>query len=93
MSLYACVALMAAISYTILQQVAAHAHADNVRAAQAAGGDRKGMVSMTAYAIAIIAPFFGQAGVIISGVCIAGVAVLWFLPDRRVERVVSAEAD
>ena len=91
MTCYAAVALMAAVSYTILQQVAVRAHASNARAARAAGADLKGVVSIAVYIVAIITPFFGQGGVVISGAGIAGVAVLWFLPDRRVERVLSAD--
>jgi len=91
MTCYAAVALMAAVSYTILQQVAVRAHASNARAARAAGADLKGVVSIAVYIVAIITPFFGEGGVVISGAGIAGVAVLWFLPDRRVERVLSAD--
>ena len=91
MTCYAVVALMAAVSYSILQQVAVHAHESNARAARAAGTDLKGLVSIGVYAVAIIAPFFGEAGAVVSGLCIAGVAVLWFVPDRRVERVLSAD--
>ena len=91
MTCYAAVALMAAVSYSILQQVAVRAHESNARAARAAGTDLKGVVSIGVYAVAIIAPFFGEAGAVVSGLCIAGVAVLWFVPDRRVERVLSAD--
>ncbi len=90
MTCYAAVALMAAVSYTILQQVAVRAHESNARAARAAGADRKGLVSIGVYLVAIVAPFFGAAGVVVSGVGIAAVAVLWFVPDRRVERVLSS---
>ena len=90
MTCYAAVALMAAVSYTILQQVAVRAHESNARAARAAGADRKGLVSIGVYLVAIVAPFFGTAGVVVSGVGIAAVAVLWFVPDRRVERVLSS---
>jgi uncharacterized membrane protein len=92
MTCYAAVALMAAISYTMLQVVIVRAHESNARAARASGADRKGSISISAYIIAIIAPFFGEAGVIVSGICITGVAVLWFIPDRRVERTL-AEPD
>ena len=90
MTCYAAVALMAAVSYTILQQVAVRAHESNARASRAAGADLKGLVSIAVYLVAIIAPFFGEAGSVVSGLGIAGVAVLWFVPDRRVERVLSA---
>jgi uncharacterized membrane protein len=86
---YAAVALMAAISYTILQVVIVRAHESNARAAQAAGSDLKGRISIGAYCVAIVAPFFGEAGAVVSGVCLAGVAAMWFIPDRRVERTLA----
>jgi uncharacterized membrane protein len=89
MTCYAAVALMAAISYTVLQVVIVRAHESNARAAQAAGSDLKGRISIAAYVVALVAPFFGEAGVIVSGICLAGVAVLWFIPDRRVERTLA----
>lgn len=91
MTCYAAVALMAAVSYTILQQVAVGTHESNARAARAAGADLKGLVSIGVYPAAIIAPFLGEVGAVVPGLGIAGVAVLWFVPDRRVERVLSAD--
>ena len=89
MTCYGVVSLMCAISYTILQVVIVRAHESNARAAQASGLDSKGRISIGAYIVAIIAPFFGEAGAIVSGICIAGVAVIWFIPDRRVERTLA----
>ena len=91
MTCYAAVSLMCAISYTILQVVVVRAHESNHRAARAAGTDLKGRISIGAYVLAIIAPFFGDAGVWVSGICLAGVAALWFIPDPRVERTVAGE--
>ena len=53
------------------------------------GADLKGRISIGAYFMAIVAPFFGEAGVVVSGICLAGVAVVWFIPDRRVERTLA----
>jgi uncharacterized membrane protein len=91
MSCYGAIALMAAISYNILQVVARRAHVDNSRVAQAAGLDLKGRISIGVYLVATIAPFFGEVGAIISGIGLAGIAALWILPDRRVERVLAGE--
>lgn len=87
MSSYGAVALMAAISYSVLQGVTVRAHEANSRVAQASGLDNKGRISIAAYVIAVLAPFFGEVGVIVSGICLLGVAALWFIPDRRVEHV------
>ena len=91
MSAYGAVALMAAIGYSLLQAVTAKAHAANSRVAQASGTDNKGRVSIATYLLATIAPFFGEIGVVISGLCLIGIAALWFVPDRRVERVFDTE--
>lgn len=91
MSAYGGVALMAAVSYSILQAVTAKAHAANSRVAVASGTDAKGVISVASYALATVAPFFGEVGVIISGLCLIGVAALWFVPDRRVEHVFDDE--
>jgi uncharacterized membrane protein len=89
MTCYAAVALMAAISYSILQVMIVRAHESNRRAAQAAGTDLKGRISIGAYVVAMVVPFFGEAGTWVSGICLAGVAAMWFLPDRRVERTLA----
>ena len=91
MTCYGSVALMAAISYTLLQVVIVRAHESNARAALAAGSDLKGRISVGAYVVAIVAPFLGEAGVWVSGLCLAGVAVMWFIPDRRVERTLAVQ--
>ena len=89
MTCYAVVSLMCAISYTILQVVIVRAHESNHRAAEAAGADLKGRISIGAYIVAIIAPFFGEVGVWVAGLCLAGVAAMWFIPDRRIENTVA----
>jgi uncharacterized membrane protein len=89
MTCYGAIALMSALSYNLLQLTAKRAHEANHRVAQAAGIDLKGGVSVVLYLVAIIAPFFGEVGAVISGLCLAGAAAWWFLPDRRVERVIS----
>jgi TMEM175 potassium channel family protein len=91
MSAYGAVALMAAVGYTILQKVTIRAHEANSRVAQASGIDLKGRVSIVAYVVATVAPFFGEVGVVVSGSCLMGVAALWIVPDRRVEHVFDTE--
>jgi uncharacterized membrane protein len=49
----------------------------------AVGGDRKGKVSMLLYAAAIPLAFLNQW---ISDAIYAGVALMWLVPDRRIER-------
>jgi len=86
-ALYGCVLLAAALGYSVLVRAlrCVPGQADTLGAAS--GADRKGLASVVIYAsaivVAIVAPFvaFGMYGV---------VAVIWFIPDRRVERALGA---
>ncbi|GMA16064.1 DUF1211 domain-containing protein [Deinococcus metallilatus] len=91
MSCYGFVALMAAVAYTILVRTIIRADASNHLLADATGRDLKGNLSIAAYLIAIVAPFFGQTGVIVSGLMLTAVALMWLIPDRRIERVLANE--
>ena len=57
--------------------------------ARAIGGDRKGTVSLVAYAAAIPLAFLNQW---IALAIYAGVAAIWFLPDRRIETALEESA-
>jgi len=81
-ALYGTVLLMAAIAYTILQAtILAYREAGSVLA-EAVGRDAKGKVSMLAYAVAIPIAFASQW---IADALYIGVALLWLVPDRRIE--------
>jgi len=81
---YGVVLLMAAIAYYILQRVIiAHQGADSVLA-QAVGDDWKGKLSPVLYFAAIPIAFKYPW---ISNALYAAVAILWLVPDRRIERV------
>ena len=79
---YGVVLLMAAISWTILQGAIVAAHGPESVLSQAVGRDMKGKVSMAAYALAILLAFVNQW---ISDALYIAVAVMWFVPDRRIE--------
>ena len=87
-ALYGVVMLMAAIAYFILQRaiMAAHDH-DSVLAA-AVGGDRKGKFSPVIYIAAILSTMIHPW---IAGALYAAVALMWLIPDRRIERALSQE--
>jgi hypothetical protein len=55
--------------------------------AAAVGGDKKGKLSPFFYALAIPAAFINT---VISGALYVAVALIWLLPDKRIERVVAA---
>jgi uncharacterized membrane protein len=76
--------LMAAVAFTLLQQsiVASQGASSKLRAA--VGADRKGKISMVLYAGAIGAAFFERW---VSVGAIVAVALIWFIPDRRIEAV------
>jgi uncharacterized membrane protein len=85
-AVYGVVLLMAAISYWILQRTIIAEHGDTSVLATAVGNDVKGKLSQLCYAIAIPTAFFHEW---VSGGLYVLVALIWLLPDRRIERVLS----
>lgn len=86
--LYGVILLMAAVSYTILSKTLILNHEKNKKLAMAFGKDEKGKLSMLLYILGIIFAFFHQG---ISLALYAAVAMIWFIPDRRIEKVFSEE--
>ena len=80
---YAVVLFGCAIAYTLLTIALLALHESESQLARAIGDDRKGKLSLLAYAIA-----FGLAFVVpwLSVGLFVAVAVGWFVPDRRVTR-------
>jgi uncharacterized membrane protein len=81
--LYGVVLLMAAVAYTILQATIVKRHGRDSALARAIGGDRKGRVSLLLYLTALGAAFIHPW---IACALYALVAVIWLVPDRRIER-------
>jgi uncharacterized membrane protein len=84
-ALYGLVLLMAAIAYWILQWALMREHGHDSLLTKAVGVDLKGKLSPLLYLIAIISTFFQQW---IAQAIYVLVALLWLLPDRRIERTV-----
>ena len=85
-ALYGFVLLMAAIAYYILQRaIIASQGRDSVLAA-AIGGDWKGKLSPVCYAAAVPLAFVNAW---IAGGLYVSVALLWLVPDRRIERALT----
>jgi uncharacterized membrane protein len=84
-ALYGVVLLMAAIAYWILQRALMREHGNDSLLAKAVGADLKGKLSPFLYLIAIISTFFQQW---IAQALYVLVALLWLLPDPRIERTV-----
>ena len=74
--------LLAAISYTILQTMIVREHGANARLAAAVGKDVKGKLSLLCYVLAIPLAFVHQ---LISDGLYVFVALMWLIPDRRIE--------
>ncbi len=81
---YGCVLLMCAIAYFILQNQIINNEGKDSMLAKALGKDVKGKVSIACYIIAIALSFFNEW---ISGALYIVVAIIWFIPDKRIERL------
>jgi uncharacterized membrane protein len=81
-AVYGAVMLMAAIAWTILQRTIIAAAGPRSRLAAAVGRDLKGKLSGLGYAAAIPLAFVNQW---ISDMIYVGVALVWLVPDRRIE--------
>ena len=83
---YGAVLLMAALAYYILQQTIADQGPGSVLAA-AIGNDWKGKLSPVCYAAAIPLAYWQPW---IADALFVFVALLWLIPDRRIERLLNA---
>jgi TMEM175 potassium channel family protein len=83
-AIYGAVLLMAAIAYWILQQLIIASQGQDSLLKKAIGGDWKGKLSPVLYAVAIGMAFWSQWVSI--GLYVL-VALIWLVPDRRIERV------
>ncbi len=86
---YGIILIMNAISYTILAQTLVSHHGKDSLLAKALGKDWKGKWSLIIYASAIGLSFIHSGiGMFLYFV----VAVIWLIPDTRIEKVLVAEA-
>jgi uncharacterized membrane protein len=83
-AVYGVVLLLAAYSYLVLQAAIVAADGPSSPVARAVGADRKGLVSRLLYITAIAGAFIRPW---IAWTLYVAVALLWFVPDRRIERV------
>ena len=82
-ALYGVVLLMAALAYSLLQLAILAAHGPGSMLKRALGRDLKGKLSPLIYIVAIAAAL--GASWLAQGLYVA-VALMWLLPDRRIER-------
>jgi uncharacterized membrane protein len=83
-AIYGGVLLMCGVSYSLLlSKLTKHTGGENKLLAEAVGSDFKGWLSLAFYAIAIALAFVWP---FISHIIYVLVALMWFIPDRRIER-------
>jgi len=83
-AVYGVVLLMPAIAYFLLQQAILRRHGKQSVLAHALGSDFKGKISPLLYLAAIALAFYAPIASIAIYVL---VAVMWLIPDRRIEKV------
>ena len=85
-ALYGAVLLMAAIAYYVLEQAIIRAQGPDSILKKAVGRDLKGKLSPVLYILAIVATLISTW---IAETIYVIVALIWLIPDRRIENVLS----
>jgi uncharacterized membrane protein len=87
---YGAALLAAALAWSLMQTVIIRHQGADSALARAVGSDVKGRITpviyLTGIALAFVTPIAADA-------CYVLVALMWLIPDRRVERAVTASAD
>ncbi len=83
---YGGVLLCAAVAYFVLTRALLSAHGKDSKLAKALGNDFKGKVSMLIYAAATPLAFVHP---LLSCLLYVLVAIMWLVPDRRIEKVLT----
>jgi uncharacterized membrane protein len=82
--------MLAGLCYYLLEGAVSRVPGEGERYREAVGFDLKGVISMFAYILAGAAAFVEP---VLSLVPIVGVALMWLVPDRRIERFLEQEID
>jgi len=85
-ALYGVVLLMAAIAYYLLERAIIRAQGPDSILRKAVGRDLKGKLSPVLYVLAIVATLLSTW---IAEAIYVAVAMIWLIPDRRIENVLS----
>lgn len=80
--------LMAGVAYRLLQRAILAKHGRDSLLAVAVGGDFKGTLSLVLYVVAIPSAFISPR---IAGGLYVLVALIWLVPDRRIEKVLEGQ--
>jgi uncharacterized membrane protein len=87
---YGGILLMSGVAYTILCRVLITAEGGESLLSKAVGRDRKGRLSLVVYALAIPIAFWNCW---ISQAAYVLVALMWLVPDRRIERLFASNTE
>jgi uncharacterized membrane protein len=87
-ALYGVMLLGSAIAFTVLVHVIIHSQGPHSKLKAAVGRDFKGNVSLALYVVAILSVLVKHE---IAWGIYALVAIIWLVPDRRIERVLPKE--
>lgn len=85
-ALYGAVLLMAAVAYFVLQQTIIRSQGEDSLLKKAVGDDWKGKMSVILYAVALPLAFLSE---LVSQGIYLFIALVWLLPDRRIERALN----
>jgi uncharacterized membrane protein len=86
---YGTVLLLSAIAYTILVRAIVSCQPSDSVVVSAIGSDTKGLLSLMTYVVAVPLTFYNRW---VALALYALVALIWFLPDRRIESRLNARA-
>lgn len=89
MALYGVPLLMAAVAFWLLQRAIIATQGGESLLAIALGNDYRGKLSLVLYAVAIPSAFLQRW---IAGAIYVFVALMWLVPDRRIERVLASQS-
>jgi uncharacterized membrane protein len=81
--------LLSALSYALLKRALVRCEGEDSQVARATGADRKGRLSLIAYAVALIIAFVSPFTAILIYVA---VSLMWLIPDKRFEALEQGEA-
>ena len=87
-AVFGVILLMAGIAYYILSRCLIKFHGKESTLAKAVGNDAKGIISVVVYALGIVLSFYYTW---ISLLLYTMVAILWLVPDKRIEKKLEEE--
>jgi uncharacterized membrane protein len=87
-AIYGGTLLMPAIAYYLLVKAIIHQHGEHSVLAEAVGDDFKGRISLVLYSagvvLAFVSPWLSMGLYVL-------VAIMWLVPDRRIETIIRRE--